>query len=193
MNHSPTSTPEPNYFSPVDFWDSDQLLGYGFGRYKADGQTFWEIGMVFQSPDYGLRAFKAISGWNHGAETDPENEIGVSFIIMEDDSYLAYTYPTLGNGTFAEGKPKSQDAEDLKFVGIICKPFDNYKKSQLKAFVDAYKGETFKLLAYYPKGNTIEPIPGLRGVLKRNLKVKSRSQLTPADVEWHHIKNVVEG
>lgn len=187
-----STDPKPDYLSPVHFWEPDQLLGYGFGGYETKEATFWEIGMVFQSPDYGLRAFKGISGWNRDAETDPENQIGVSFIIMDDDSYLAYTYPTLGNAVIEEGKPDREDGKEVFFVGTICKRFDGYKNSQLKKFAETYKGEAFKLVAYYPKGDTIEPIPGVKGVLKRSIKIKPRAELTPSDWEWHHIKNVIE-
>jgi hypothetical protein len=183
LNGSADNNDDENskYWQPLPIWKAERWLGYAFSIVVLQSGDVWELGMIFDDADYGTQVFNSIAGWNHGNATDPDNNIGISFIIEDHGEYLAYVYPNINN----------EPEDHLQAVCIICKEFPNYPSSRLKNFQQLYDGGNFLLTGYYMKNNRLGVLPGITPVLKSGVKIKSAKDLIPGELEYVHRKKVI--
>ena len=175
---------DSKYSQPLpisEIWESDEWLGYAFGKAQTDSGALFDLGIVFKTAGYGKQVFEAIRGWNDNNDTDPDNNIGVSFIIEDGEEYLAYIYPTL----------EDRAPGELTAVAILCKAFPNPQTSLFRRFEKEYDGGDYVFSAYTMQGEVPVPIPGVQPILKSHLKIKRWDELSPGEVEHEHRKKVI--
>jgi hypothetical protein len=172
---------DQKYWQPLPIWKGEQWSGIVFGKLPSAEGMLWEIGLIFEQPNYGERVFRAISAWNDSKSEDIENRICVSFIIEENDEYLAYVYPNL-----IDLKP-----DELNTICIICKMFPNPSTSSLRRFQQIYDGGSYLLRPYTFVDGVPQPLSGVEPILKSHLKIEKWDALKPTDVEYQHRKKVI--
>lgn len=177
----------------------------------------YSIGMLFTGDlDSIRRLFTVIHQWNYFRDEDKDNNINLSFIIEEgEEEYTIYIYPSPDRkglkSFFKEAEKENEETgkETEKFVMqiIFAKRF-KLKGSSFEQFKDIYKdGEAYYFFAHFMKPELSELKPaffsgksedifksskGTSVILKRNIKIKNRRELTKKDLEYGHGRNVME-
>jgi hypothetical protein len=204
------------FIQPIPNWDSKEWLGMIFGIPLK--RNIYKLGMLFKSENYAKEIFKCIRAWNYNQDEDLNNNINISFIIESNSEYSAYVYPSLERKSIELAKEKLEkemlekrvfkEHQQLIMTIIICKLFPNPPNSNFNLFKSYYKmGDSFEFGAYFIKSQIPElkngkPITVKEGqigqihdinpVLKFQLKIKNRNELTEKDIEYSHGRLVMD-
>ncbi len=160
------------------------------------------IRMVFSNEEYGKKIYSLLLSWNYDQVKDVDNNICTSIILDGKDDYIFFCYPSIERETVTnffrtcekEGKEKSvTDIQTKLFTTLILgKKFKITPLSYLPTFLKRYRdgnGYLFEIAKKIPQGNT-EKIEGTHSILKFNLKVKNKDELTRKDIEYDLLRTL---
>ena len=154
------------------------------------------FGPAYAEREYAIKFFNYIRSWNQDNDTDEENNICISFIIESDVTYSTYLYANPDRKWLDPMFSEYQDAMKLEKYGkqqqsmVMQMVFWKNLRLQQGMFFHQFReqqnsDEPFFFVPFYIHNNRPISIEELR-VWKTHFKIKGRSELTPAEVEYHH-------
>jgi len=194
------------YIQPLaDFEiENDKWIGMSFG-YAEEPKSKSHIplvGMVFSNEEYGRKIYSLLLSWNYGQLKDVDNNICMNIIWDAKNEYIFFCYPSMNRETITEffktcekeRKKKSlTDVQMRYFLTLILgKRFKMTPSSYLPTFLRRYRDGIpylFRILKTAPQDST-DKIKGTHNILKFNLKVKNKDELTRKDIEYDILKTL---
>lgn len=185
----------PDFEIQTELWKSNGFMMTA----ERDDVNLPYIGPAYSDSDYSKKFFKYLKNWCDNKDFDDENKIVLSFILEEGNYYTTYLY----------ANPERKNVKHLfDFLGIINR-FEKFNKSQqklliqlmfwnklpindgysIKVFLDRYKpGDKFYLTPFLVEnGVNVKEVYAKLAILKDTYKIKKRIELTPSDIEYHHV------
>jgi len=182
--------PIPESYRPSDW------LGMTWGYPTKPGLPFI-VGLLFDSEENAKKIFGCIRSWNYGSDVDSEDNIKVSAVIEDQNTYTFYFYPSPDRKAVsramekARGENPTERQVPLVMQVVFCKAFD-FEGSSFQKFKDMYTdGEPFLLKPYVVEEGNLVKISKPKGILKRDLKIKTRQELARGDLEYEHGRFVI--
>jgi hypothetical protein len=153
------------------------------------------VSPFFKDKESAKRLFSCIKGWNYLKTKDEDNNVRISVILEDENTYTVYMYPSAERDVIVDFKNENlreEREQQLLLIQIMfCKQFD-LKGSSLLKFKDIYKnGSPYIFQPYLYTSGDAEPIKELGHILKFNIKIIERSKLTKADPEFEHGKFIL--
>jgi hypothetical protein len=188
--------PFPDFNIDYNQWLTN---GYLFPnlKYKDQYELYNHFGPAYKTKDYAIKFFSYLKNWNQGEDDDVENNICLSFVIEPDNSYTTYLY--------ANPNRKWLDPLFNKYHEKM--KYEKYGKNQQSLVMDMIYWKNLKLVdtSLFPHFLKSQPTSGKfyfvpfyiddkehpisveeMKICKYQYQVKSRNELTPSDVEYHH-------
>lgn len=203
------------YVQPIPEWDNDQWLAMVF--YKIEEAK--HLGMLIQTQDQAIKLYNCILQWNYNEHIDMEDNIKLSFVIEEDNTYATFLYPSHERRSVKLFKEKVEydmfkrkemkEHQQILISITFCKAFPYQPNSALKDFEKEYKPNTpFAFGIYYLAkqlpylagekpfrirytGQNVRPV-GEKPIIKFHAKIVRAGALTRYDYENHYRKLVME-
>ncbi len=195
------------YWQPLpEFnWDIGEewvAMGFAFPVSKDESELNI-VGPVFKSESCAHEFFELLRKWNYGNQQDKHNNVCLSLITV-DDGYYAFIYPNLGRPSIKETFSDIEDKKKLEkyrkepqeFVVqfIFCKHFKYGTNSLFEKFSQEQAAENpYRLQPFLqnPEGTT-NILFSEQPILKFHIKIEQRSGLKRREVEYQHLKNVID-
>jgi hypothetical protein len=203
------------YVQPIPEWDNDQWLAMTYVNIKNSKY----VEMLIRTEEQARKLHDCIKEWNYGEFVDKEDNIKLSFVIENDNTYVTFLYPSFERRTiklFGEQveydmfKKREMKAHQQIVVSItFCKLFPFQPGCSLERFMNEYQQNTaYAFGVHYLK----QPLPALseekpfmikytsdkiqhvgeRPFVKFHVKIKKASELTKEDYEYHYRRVVME-
>ncbi len=186
--------PLPDFEIQYDQWKTS---GYFIINNKAllnEGHSN-HFGPAYEDKDYAIKFFNYLREWNDDENVDDENNICVSLIIESETRYTTYFYPNSNKkeleGYFSKYKEKmalekyGKRQQQMIFQMIFWKP-NQQQGPFFKEFISDLNISTeFFFVPFYLSNGSPVIIEELK-VLKNNIKVKKRSEVTVTEIEYHY-------
>ena len=160
------------------------------------------IRMVFSNEEYGRKIHSLLLSWNYDQVKDVDNNICMSIILDGKDGYIFFCYPSTERETVTsffrtcekEGKERSLTDVQTKLLTtlILGKGFRITPLSYLRTFLRRYKDGNeylFEVAKKTVQGNT-KKIEGTDSIIKSNLKIKNKDELTRKDIEYDLLRTL---
>jgi hypothetical protein len=187
--------PFPDFEIEYDQWLTN---GYFLLNPEIQGHEGYlnYFGPAYRDKDYAIKFFNYIRSWNQGEDIDEDNNICISFILEDNETYSTYLYANTERKwlkpMFTEYEKEMQVEKYGKKLQSMTLQMVYWKNLRAQLGMFFYKfleqqpnnGEFF-FAPFYIEGEVPKVIDELR-VLKTQYKLKSRSQLTPNEIEYHH-------
>lgn len=152
------------------------------------------FGPAYRDKNYAIKFFNYLRIWNDSHSVDSANNICVSIIIENNENYSVYLYPNIQEEKLDKYFSKHKEKMALKKYGkkqqelIMQTLFWKRNITQgnfFKQFIDDLKtsNEYYFAPFYVENGNSII-IDELK-ILKNQIKIRNRSELTTKDIEYH--------
>lgn len=203
------------YVQPIPEWDNDQWLAMVFCKIKEAKH----LGMLIQTQDQAIKLYNCILQWNYNELIDKEDNIKLTFVIEEDNTYTTFLYPSHERRSIKAFKEKVEydmfkrkemkEHQQILISITFCKAFPYQPNSSLKDFEKEYKPNTpFAFGVYYLAkplsdlaegkpfrirytGQNVKPV-GEKPIIKFHAKILRAEELTKKDYEYHYRKLVME-
>jgi hypothetical protein len=182
--------PLPNFKYEPEEWRANIFV--------CDNVTkLYIIGIAFNTKEYAEKFFELLKSWNCGLDEDFDNNICLSFIIESDNTYSTYVYPNDRRRIIGEARRKVEGDLALEkygkchqqlIVGCILKnTFEYNSNSSFITFKNGYmEGNLYRFQAFLFNDGSIEPIEEINFIVKKNLKIKNRNELSNDEMEYIH-------
>lgn len=153
------------------------------------------FGPTYRDKQYAIQFFNYIKGWNDNQDVDFQNRICVSIIIENNEQYSCYIYPNVHKKEVDEYFSRCKKDMALEKYGknqqemIMQTLF--WKKNIRKGsffyqFIDDLKiSNEFYFAPSYLNANRQPVFIEELKVLKNEIKIKKRNELTNKDIEFH--------
>lgn len=185
--------PFPDFEIETDQWLTNGYL-FPNPKYKKEYNLFNHFGPAYKDKEYAIKFFTYLKSWNQNNNDDKENNICLSFILEQDNSYTTYLYANPDrkwlDETFNSFSEKSKfekygkKQQSMVMQMIFWKNLKLTETSMFPQFLTEQnsKEKYFFVPFYIENGNPI-PIEELK-ITKYVYKVKKRSELTKKDAEY---------
>src|SRR5690606_9597611 len=144
---------------------------------------------------YAKEFFELLRAYNDGENIDRNNNIRLSLITENPETYSVYIYPSHERKNvklfIEETKRKFGENHQLLITNlIICKLFPFGEGSTFKRFKDLYiEGNPVELYAFtLEEGNRPKIIKETEPIIKYDIKIKNREELNQQELEYQHGK-----
>ena len=189
--------PFPDFEIDYDQWITN---GYFLTNEQIEGHDNFPnyFGPAYKDENYAFQFFSYIREWNQNKDTDFDNNICISFIYESDVSYSTYLYANPHRKWLNESFNSAKDTLKLEKYGkaqqsmvvqmVYWKKLKMTNGMFFTKFIESQKNRKNKEFYFAPfvhKDGKIFYIDELK-VLKVDFKVKSRSELTENEIEYHH-------
>lgn len=189
--------PLPDFEIEKDKWVA---MSFGYAEEPKSKGHIPIVGMVFSHEEYGRKIYSLLVSWNYGQLKDVDNNICTSIILDDMDDYVFFCYPSTNRETVTEffkrckkeRKEKSLTDVQMRHICslILGKRFKMTALLYLPTFLKRYRDGSpylFQIQKKTPQGDPSEiasEIEGTRSILKFNLKVRKKDELTRKDIEY---------
>jgi len=186
------------YVQPLpDFGlDTEDWKAMVFAFPTDDGPPAMNIvGCAFGTRGYAHAFFDVLRKWNYGQDEDRENNICLSFILVDEMHYVTYLYPSMDRHTVgatfdAVGKERELEKYGKQHQCLVMqvalgKKFP-YGSDALGVFLEKQHENRPYLLAPFlmHEDGTFEAITDEKPVLKHHFKFREKAQLKRCDPEF---------
>jgi hypothetical protein len=178
----------PNFKLELDQWINNAI-----GIPQQNGVPI-AFGPAYKSEDYVYKIWRYIGSWNNNLRLDTEDNISVSIIIEENETYSTYIYSSPFKKSLAKQfelmakeKGSSKLSQMRYYIGYIFgKNLHLVSGGQIDSFLKSYKEGQEYLFAPSVIDNSTGDAKILHhiGFVKHHLKVRRRHELTKADPEY---------
>lgn len=187
-------------FPSWEIWKKADFKAMIFGASTGDSKSPMLVGMAFGDEPAARKVWKYIESWSADPNNDTDDDLKLSLVInRKAHSYAFFAYPSFDRKSAQEFRSKIESLEKNKDMDhithqaqmILIKVFPLRENSSLnKIFLPNYKvGTPFIFKPFIYTENNTSPISGIRGIYKKDIKVKDISELTSKDIEYHHSKH----
>ena len=185
------------HFFP-DFKIEPEKWAEVFWGFERDPQGDLELPLVelqFTDDDYARKMYALLLAWSSKDSMD-ENNIKMSAILMDDDTYVFFCYPDIGcqavSNFYAEIDKQQKQAliDDLHHrvagIPIIAKKFNIRKGSYFPVFRRRYRHGTPFLFQFRGacKKDGNGRVEGTDKLFLRHLKIRNRGNLEKKEMEY---------
>lgn len=154
------------------------------------------FGPAYNSKVYAIKFFSYLKSWNQGNFDDTENNICLSFVLEDNNSYSTYLYAnpkrkwldTVFHQYRVEMKHENygKTQQSLVMQMIYWKNLALHEASLFSKFLqDQPQNGKFYFLPFYIVNEQPIPILELK-ITKYQYQIKHRKDLTKNDVEYYH-------
>ncbi len=182
--------------------EPEKWLGvfWGFAKEPTGEHEIPLVGLQLSEEDYARKLYSLILKWNHGELKDEENNIRLSAIVTDDDSYVFFCYPSFDRKIarwFFEkaGKERGQESADdlhnrMAMMLVLAKNFDIIEGSYFPTFRKRYEDGVPYLfqLGVAGEDGAIRQVEGTEHLIMFNLKIMNRRDLTRKDLEYDMLR-----
>ncbi len=151
------------------------------------------MGPLYEEKEYAEKFFNFIKSWNNGESTDPNNLINISIINEEQNKYTMYLYPNYSQEMINNYFNKYKRALALEKFGKqqqeLVMHFVFWHRNLTKGdffnrFIEDFQiSKAFYFVPFYLENEQLKMIDELR-IEKYHIKIKSRSELKPNEIEY---------
>lgn len=154
------------------------------------------FGPAYEDKNYAIKFFSYLREWNYNLDTDFENNICISLIIENETKYSTYFYPNSNRKQLEDYFMNYKEKMALKKYGkrqqemIMQMIFWKRNQNQgtfFKEFINDLKDSSEYFFAPFYIENEKPIIIEELKILKKNIKVKNRNELTNRDIEYHYV------
>ena len=153
------------------------------------------FGPAYADKNYAIKFFNYLRLWNDNQNSDLENNICISLIIENDRKYSTYFYPNSNRKELENYFAKYKEEMALKKYGKVQQEmtmqmiFWKINQNQgefFKTFInDLHINSEYYFVPFYIENEKPIIIEELK-ILKNNIKIKNRIDLTVKDIEYHY-------
>lgn len=153
------------------------------------------FGPAYADKNYAIKFFNYLRLWNDNQNSDLENNICISLIIENDRKYSTYFYPNSNRKELENYFAKYKEEMALKKYGKVQQEmtmqmiFWKINQNQgefFKNFInDLHINSEYYFAPFYIENEKPIIIEELK-ILKNNIKIKNRIDLTVKDIEYHY-------
>jgi len=185
--------PFPDFEIDYEQWLTN---GYLFPNSAYKDELLNHFGPVYMTKEYAIKLFTYLKSWNLDNADDNDNNICLSFVLENDNSYTTYLYANPDrkwlDTMFDEYIEKSKyekygkQQQSLVMQMIHWKNLELFDTSLFLKFINDQKtkGEYYFLPFYIDNGQPI-PIEDLK-ICKYEYQLIKRDKLTKNDIEYHY-------
>jgi len=182
--------------------EQEKWLGVFWG-YAKDPKNSYEIpliGLQFSDEDYARKIYDLLLGWALGNHNDKRNNIKLSVILTDENSYTFFCYPSFERETAktfyskAETDLKKESKNDihnrLAMMLILAKSFDIIEGSYFPTFRKRYRDGVPYLfqLGVTGQDGSIRQVSNTENFIFYNLKILDKRDLTRKDIEYDMLR-----
>ncbi len=179
----------------------DEWLGMVFGQ-PADPNAPEVVAPIFRTELYAREFFRLLQAWNYNEVEDRDNNVCVSFIIEDSESYSVYLYPSTERRSITEFSQRVENEAlrekpgkehfQLVIQFMFCHMFNYNADSHFERFRRRQRPDRPLCLSVAVKRNGEgELLRDAGRILKFHWKIKERRELTRDDMEYEHGKLVI--
>lgn len=195
-------------------WDDSKWLA--MVRMQVGSANY--IGLLIETEDQAKKLFECLRAWNYERDEDIENNIVVSFVLEREDMYTAFIYPSFRREVIKEFKEqadyemfkrkKLKEQQQVILSMCFCKEFQISSMSSIYQFIKDYRnGTPYALTVLFRSSpidihaglsmitrvqdSPIQPVEGIRPIIKRHIKVRKRGELTASDFEFQYSRLIM--
>lgn len=153
------------------------------------------FGPAYADKNYAIKFFNYLRLWNDNQNSDLENNICISLIIENDRKYSTYFYPNSNRKELENYFAKYKEEMALKKYGKVQQEmtmqmiFWKINQNQGEFFKnftnDLHINSEYYFAPFYIENEKPKIIEELK-ILKNNIKIKNRIDLTVKDIEYHY-------
>lgn len=179
--------------------DNNQWLtnGYLFPNpdFKDDTTLKIHFGPVYQDKEYAIMFFKYMIEWNIGEHNDPDNNICISFVLENDNSYTTFFYANPKRKWLSDAFDEQVQAlklgkygknqQSLVFQMIYMKKLKIKEGTLFTKFIEQQKKDSiFYFVPFYIENEQLVAIDELK-IIKNKYQLRKRNELSDKDIEYH--------
>ncbi len=182
--------------------EKEKWLGSIFGFAQQDGNPhdIPVVGMILKDEDYARKIYSLLMAWTNGNTNDRDRHVCVSAVLVEDNSYIFFVYPSLDRKPAkrffdsVEEKRKKEAPDDVHhkmFMQLtLGKRCEITEQSYFKTFRRRYKaGVPFLFQFVVPSENGApRQVTGIPELVFYYLKIIEKRDLTRKDIEYDLIR-----
>jgi len=180
--------------------DYNQWLTNGYlfpnPEYAEHYELFNHFGPAYKDKDYAIKFFTYLKSWNQNSFDDRDNNICLSFVLEDNNSYSTYLY----------ANPKRKWLDEMFMSYREKNKYEKYGKKQQSFVVQMIYWKNLKLvdgslfpkflndqpdkgkfyfMPFYMDNDTLVPIEEIK-ILKYEYQVRKRSELTKRNIEFYY-------
>lgn len=188
------------YVQPLPDFEVDKkqwkAMGYAFP--EPPGPNKPDIcGPAFETEEYALKVHGLFRTWNYDEDEDAENNVCFSIILETTERYTVYIYPNTKRRTaehfhkrgeeLKHSEKHGREHQALIVMMTFCKWFPYPLTSMSRRFIEGQTPDRpfwFQPFLYNAATGKMEIIFEAKPILKWNIKIKRRDELTKDDMEY---------
>lgn len=203
------------FIQPVPVkWDNSKWLAMVF--FQIESRKY--LGMLIEKEKQAQELYECLKAWNYGRYIDEDNNIRLSFVIENDNTYTAFIYPSFERSVVKKFKEnvdyemfkrkELKNQQQIILSIVFCKAFPYKPKSALHQFISGYKpGTPFAFVTYFCESSLeqmskdepfmiklgngrVKPV-GTKPIIKFHVDIKHRSDLTAHDFEYQYSRLII--
>jgi hypothetical protein len=172
--------------------------GYLFPNpaFRAQYDLQNHFGPCYKDEAYARQFFEYLKSWNELKPTDPDNNICLSFILEEDNSYTTYIYANPNRKWLDEAFNTYQELNKVEKYGkiqqsmvmqmVYWKTLPNKKGTMFHSFTaDQANNELFHFCPFYMSNNSPVALEDLI-IKKYHYSFKKRADVVKGDLEYYY-------
>lgn len=178
----------------------DQWLTNGYllpnPQYKEQYNLFNHFGPAYKDKQYAIKFFTYLKSWNQDSDNDVDNNICLSFVLEDDNSYSTYLYANPKRkwldemfNEYREGikyEKYGKNQQSMVMQMIYWKNLKLVDSSFFPKFIEDQKSdEKFYFVPFYLDNDRPTPIEELK-ITKYKYQIRKRQDLTENDIEYYH-------
>ena len=178
--------------------ESEKWAGvyWGFAKDPKGEIEIPLLGMQFTDDDYARKIYTLLLKWVLGNHKDEKNNIKMSAIVTDNNSYVFFCYPSIDREAALYFYKKAEKDRGKESIGdlhnrmammlVLAKDFDILERSYFPTFRHRYKDGIPYLfqLGVAGEDGTIRRADGTDDLVLYNLKIMDKEDLTRKDIEY---------
>jgi hypothetical protein len=188
--------PFPDFKVDLNQWVTNGYLLPASPELQKQYNLLNHFGPAYKDKDYAIKFFTYLTSWNQGDNDDKDDNICLSFVLEDDNSYTTYLYANPNRKWLdemfndykesAKYEKYGKEQQSMVMQMIYWKNLDIVEGSWFPIFIKAQpqKGQFF-FVPFYMDNKKPIPIDEIK-VLKYNYRLRKRADLTKADIEYYH-------
>lgn len=187
--------PPPDFKVEETQWITNGYL-FPDPKYKQQYDLQNHFGPVYKDEAYGKQFFDYLRSWNSGESDDVENNICLSFVIEEDNSYTTYIYANpdrkwldIAFNSYRENikyEKYGKVQQSMVMQMVYWKTLLNKKGTLFYSFIsEQEQDKTFHFCPFYLDNETPVAIDSFV-VKKYRYNLKRREEITERDIEFYY-------